>query len=186
MFEAGKILDGIIVAFLLLQTFLGWRRGLLWQAAGVASLAFGVILGWVLAPVMSEYLTEHVTSNLFRAKLIAFLFVMGATGLTLRLAAAWAEVRSEKGLPKTERDLRRAEDRVLGGIFGALKGCVLCLVLIAAIVSLYPNNRLWSRSALATPFAVAGSRLLPDGAVREVKRWAAESAMDLQRGLDIH
>lgn len=185
MFEAGRVLDGMIVAFLLLQTFLGWRRGLLWQAAGVASLAFGVILGWVLAPLMADYLTEHITSNIFRAKLIAFLFIMGATGLTLRLAAAWAEVRSEKGLPKTERELRRAEDRVLGGIFGALKGCVLCLVLIAAIVSFYPNNRIWSRSTLATPFAVAGSRLLPDGAVREVRRWAAESAVDLQRGLDI-
>lgn len=185
MFEAGRVLDGMIVAFLLLQTFLGWRRGLLWQAAGVASLAFGVILGWVLAPVLAEYLTEHVTSNLFRAKLIAFLFVLGTVGLTLRLAAAWAEVRSEKGLPKPERELRRAEDRVLGGIFGALKGCILCLVLIAAIVSMYPQNRIWTRSALATPFAVAGSRLLPDGAVKEVKRWAAQSALDLKKGLDI-
>ena len=185
MFEAGRILDGMIVAFLLLQTFLGWRRGLLWQAAGVASLAFGVILGWALAPLMAEYLTEHVTSNLFRAKLIAFLFILGSVGLTLRLAAAWAEVRSEKNLPKNERELRRAEDRVLGGIFGALKGSVLCLVLIAAIVSLYPNNRMWSRSALATPFAVAGSRLLPDGAVKEGKRWASQSAVDLQKGLDI-
>jgi uncharacterized membrane protein required for colicin V production len=185
MLEAGRVLDGMIIAFLLLQTFLGWRRGLLWQAAGVASLAFGVILGWVLAPVMAEYLTEHVTSNLFRAKLIAFLFILGSVGLMLRLAAAWAEVRSEKNLPKNERELRRAEDRVLGGIFGALKGSVLCLVLIAAIVSLYPNNRMWSRSALATPFAVAGSRLLPDGAVKEVKRWATQSAVDIQKGLDI-
>jgi len=177
--------DCFIVGFLILQTYLGWRRGLLWQVAGVASLAFGVILGLVLAPYLARILTEHVTSNLFRAKLIAFLFVIGSVGLCLRIAAAIAEVHSEKGLPKKERELRRADDRILGGIFGALKGSVLSLVIVAAAVTLYPHAPLWNESRLASPLAVAGSRLLPGGAVNEVRRWAARSAMDIREGLDI-
>jgi len=183
--HTGWLVDGLIIGFLFLQTFLGWRRGLLWQAAGVASIGFGVVLGLMLAPALGGYLLDHVTSEPFRAKLIAFLFILGLVGFTLRLAAAWAEVHTEKGLPRQERDLRRADDRILGGIFGALKGSVLALIIIAACVSFYPRSAVWQESSLAGPLAVAGSRLLPEGAVREVRRWAADSAADVRKGLDI-
>ena len=178
-------MDAAIIGFLLLQTFLGWRRGLLWQAAGVASIAFGLLLGWLLAPIIGERLRESVTSNPFHAKLVAFVFVVGVVGFSLRVVAAWAEVRTEQGLPKKERELRRADDRILGGIFGALKGSVLALVIIAASVAFCPGNRIWQHSKLSGPLAVAGSRLLPEGAVSEVRRWGAESAQDARRGLEI-
>ncbi|HEY3320778.1 MAG TPA: CvpA family protein [Planctomycetota bacterium] len=178
-------IDGLILAFLLLQTFLGFRRGLLWQAAGVASLAFGVILGWFLAPALAPYLTERITSDLFRAKLIVFLFVLASVGFTLRLIAAWAEVRSESGVPSKVREARRADDRILGGIFGAMKGCVLSMLIIAGLVSIYPDSKIWPRSNLAGPLATAGLRLLPAGAIQDAKRWALESASDMQKGLDI-
>ncbi|MFH0939604.1 MAG: CvpA family protein [Planctomycetota bacterium] len=181
----GMALDAAIVGFLLLQTFLGWRRGLLWQAASVASIAFGLLLGLLLAPVIGARLTESVTSDLFRAKLIAFIFVVAVVGFSLRLIAAWAEVRAEQGLPKEERELRRADDRILGGIFGALKGCVLSLVIIAISVTFWPENRIWQYSKLSSPMAVAGSRLLPEGAVKEVKRWSIESAHNVRLKLDI-
>jgi uncharacterized membrane protein required for colicin V production len=183
--QVGFFIDCMIVAFMVFHTYLGWRRGLLWQVAGVASIAFGVILGLCLAPYLGEFISEHLTSNQFRAKLIGFLFVFSCVGLTLRLAAAWAEVRTETGLPKKERDAKRADDRILGGIFGALKGSVLALVFVAAGVSFYPGSKVWPQSKLAEPLAIAGSRLLPDGAVKEVRRWAAQSAMELSQGLDI-
>ncbi|HYF51199.1 MAG TPA: CvpA family protein [Planctomycetota bacterium] len=183
--SAGMLLDAAIVGFLLLQTFLGWRRGLLWQAAGVASIGFGVVLGLALAPSIGARLLDHVTSDPFKAKLIAFLFILGMTGFLLRMAAALAEVQSERGLPPEEKKLRRADDRILGGIFGALKGSVLTLVIIAAAVTFYPANPIWHDSTLARPLAIAGSRLLPEGAVKEVKRWATRSAGDVSKGLDI-
>jgi uncharacterized membrane protein required for colicin V production len=172
----GGMIDGGIVAFLILQTFLGWRRGLLWQAAGVASIAFGVLLGLLLTPMFSEFLTRNITSDSFRAKLIGFIFIVGCVGVLLRLAAAWAEVQSESGLQKKQKEVRRAHDRVLGGIFGAVKGSVLALLLIAAAVTFSPQSRVWRHSSLAEPMAIAGSRLLPDGAVIEVKRWVARSS----------
>ena len=41
----GLVVDAAMLGFLVLHTFLGWRRGLLWQAAGMASLLLGVGLG---------------------------------------------------------------------------------------------------------------------------------------------
>jgi uncharacterized membrane protein required for colicin V production len=170
----GWLIDGGIVCFLVLQTFIGWRRGLLWQAAGVASVAFGVLLGLLLAPAFSGFVSRHICNDLLQARVICFIFIMGCVGLLLRLAAAWAEVRSESGLQKQQKETRRAHDRVLGGIFGALKGFVLALLLIAIAVTVSPQSRLWRHSALAEPMAAAGSRLLPDGAALAVQRWASQ------------
>jgi|GEM_PF-1979964 len=183
--HAGWFVDCCIGGFLLLQTFLGWRRGFLWQVAGVASLAFGVLLGLFFSPFVGEFFSEHITSNPFHARLLAFFLIVGSVGLSLRLAAAWAEVRTESGLPKKEKELRRAEDRILGGIFGAVKGSVLALVIIAAAVSLQPESALWNHSLLATPLSDAGSRLLPGGAAQDALHWATRSATQLRKELDI-
>jgi uncharacterized membrane protein required for colicin V production len=184
--HCGWLFDGCIIGFLILQTFLGWRRGLLWQVAGVASIGFGVAIGMALSPAIGARLVDNVTSDLFRARMVGFLFVVALVGFLLRMLAAWAEVRTETGLKREERDSRRAQDRILGGIFGALKGSVLALIIVAACVAIYPESALWNRSTLARPLAVAGSRLLPEGAVDEVGQWASKSAISLKRGLDIH
>lgn len=183
--QSGWLVDASIAAFLLLQTFLGWRRGFLWQAAGVASIAFGVLLGLFFSPALGDIFSDQITSNPFHARLIAFMFILGSVGLSLRLAAAWAEVSTERGLPKKEKEKRRAEDRILGGIFGAVKGSVIALVLIAAAVSLQPESTLWNHSLLATPLSDAGSRLLPGGAAQDALQWATRSVTQLCKELDI-
>jgi len=181
---SGSLADALIVAFLVLQTFLGWRRGLLWQVAGVASIVFGVLLGWAFAPSLGRFVNNHISSNQLHARLVAFLFMLGTVGLATRLLAAWAQVRSERGLGKQERELRRAEDRILGGMFGALKGCILALILVAAAASYFPASGVWPQSALAGPLARAGARLLPEGAVKEMTQWANRSVADIRNELD--
>jgi len=181
---SGCFIDVAIVAFLLLQTFLGWRRGLLWQAAGVASVVFGVLLGWALAPALSLPVNRHIAANPAHARLVAFLFVLAAVGFVLRIVAACAEVRSEQGLEKQERELRRAKDRILGGIFGALKGSFLALILIAAAAACFPQSGIWPSSALAAPLARAGSRLLPEGTMQDMAHWADRSVADIRKQLD--
>lgn len=183
--HAGEVVDSAIIAFLLLQTYLGWRRGLLWQVAGVASIIFGVLLGWALAPSLGGVVNTHITSDPFRARLVAFVFVVASVGFTFRMAGAWAEVRSERGLARPERELRRAEDRILGGIFGALKGCVLALLMAAAAAVWRPESAAWPGSRLADPLARAGAQLLPEGAVQDVAQWANRSAADMRKGLEV-
>lgn len=181
----GYLTDFLFVAFMVVQTWLGCRRGLLWQAAGLAAVGFGLVLGVALAPALGVHFLGVVTQDRFHAQLLAFLLVAGLLGLGLRLLATWAEVRSEAGLQKQERERRRGHDRILGGIFGALKAFILAAVIAAAGVTLWPQGMGWTESHLAPPLAQAGARLLPEGAVEDVRAWAEHSGKDIAKGLQI-
>jgi len=177
----GLLIDLALVGFLCLQCFLGWRRGFLWQVAGMASIGFGVLLGIFCAPFLAKHLMHYVTSEPFRARTTAFLFILGSVGLIFRLLAAWAEVSADRGVSKKEREERRAQDRILGSGLGAVKGLVVAMIVTAACVAFFPNSSVWKRSHLAGSMAEAGSRLLPDGAVREVGAWARTQITTLQQ-----
>jgi hypothetical protein len=127
-----------------------------------------------------------VTSNPFHAKLTAFLLAGGLVCIAFRMAAVYAEARSEEGVSKKERDVRRREDRILGCIFGALKGSVLTLVFLAGLAGFAPDNTMWHESNLAPPLANAGMRLLPSGIARSMQAWLDESKVAVCDGLQIH
>ena len=179
MIDWGGCVDVGIFLFLVVHSFMGWRRGFMWQAAGGLSVGLGVGLGWLLSPFLGAIALERITSNPLHARLIGFLAVFGLVGFLLRIVAAYVEVHSEKGLPKEERERRRAKDRILGGIFGALKGLVLAAIVIAASVAFFPEGPVWKRSHLSGTFATAGSRLLPNGAVQEMREWAKQHVANI-------
>jgi len=179
------LVDLLLVAFLVYQTFAGWRSGFFTQVTGLASVGFGVMVGTALAPPLGVRLLGLVTENHFHAKLMAFLFVAGLVCFALRLAVVYAEARAEEGVPKKEREQRRREDRVLGSIFGALKGSVVTLVLLAGLAGLAPELGFWQESRLAPPLATAGVRLLPDGATDRMQTWLERSKAEVCEGLQL-
>jgi len=175
----GLVVDVGIFLFFFLHSFMGWRRGLMWQAAGGLSVGLGMGLGWIFSPAIGALVQERITSNPLHARLIGFLAVFGLVGFVLRIVAACVEVHSEKNVPRDERERRRAKDRILGGIFGAVKGLVLTAIVVAACVAFFPNSAAWRKSYLTSSFATAGSRLLPNGAVKEMREWAKQHVANI-------
>lgn len=181
----GTATDVALVCFLIFEVWCGWRSGLLWQVASLASIGLGLILGAALAPTLGHRLATLLNAEPFQAQLLAFLLVAGLIGCALRLMTLWAEAKSESGVGRKERERRRGSDRVLGGIFGALKSAVLAMVALAVGVGLVPNSPAWESSRLVPPLAAAGARVLPEGAVRELESLLASSADRLCKGLEI-
>jgi uncharacterized membrane protein required for colicin V production len=177
--------DLFLVLFLLAQVWCGWRSGFLWQVTSLATIGFGLILGAALAPPLGSHLLGWVTTDAFHAQVLAFICVAGLVACTLRLLALWAEATSDQSVARKERERRRQDDRILGGVFGALKGGLLALVLVAASVELFPHSPYWDSSRLVVPFATAGSRLLPQGAARHLQAWVRSSADGLCQQLQI-
>jgi uncharacterized membrane protein required for colicin V production len=101
------------------------------------------------------------------------------------LVCAWAEAKSEEGLNEKEKEERRSQDRVLGGVFGALKGSVMALLITAASASIWPQWDCWREAHLAPHLARSGARLLPSGAENHLRSWLNSSAKNLQENLDI-
>lgn len=182
----GLLIDVLLIAFLVYQTYLGWRSGFLWQVAGLASAGFGVIVGAATAPSLGSRLLGTVTSNPFHAKLAAFLLAAGLVCIAFRMAAVYADARSDEGVSKKEREVRRRDDRVLGCIFGAIKGSVLTLVILAGLAGFVPGNAMWNESRLAPSMANAGMRLLPSGIAQSLQAWLDESKVAVCDGLHIH
>lgn len=182
---AAMLLDTVLVLFLLLQTWLGTRSGLLRQAAGTISLVAGVLLGLAAAPFLGRHLMSHVTSNPFHARLAAFVLTAGVVGLVLRLLCAWTEARAEAGLSEEERERRRSRDHLWGGVFGAGKGVVSALLLTATAAAWWPEPAFWQETRLAQRLARGGACLLPEGAEKRMRAWVNSSAEELRRGLNI-
>ena len=183
--NAGIAVDLGLILFLVFHTWRGFRCGFLWQVTALAALGFGLGLAMVLAPAMGSRLLGVLTQNPFHAQLTAFLFVFGLVALMFRLLATWAEGSTEKDANKKEKEQSRGNDRILGGMFGALKGLLMVLVLCAAGVTMWPKVDTWDDSKLMPTFAKAGARLLPDGAVQEVHTWAERSVAQLGKGMKI-
>jgi membrane protein required for colicin V production len=152
-------LDWVVVAVLALSTLAGCMRGLVrtlfglagWVAAVVLALRFGDVLGdVVLSSIRNPALRTGV------AMIVLFLVVMMVTVLT---GALLARIIRAVGLG--------FGDRLLGGVFGAVRGFVF--VLVAAVVAGFtslPQSVLWRTSFF-------GPRL--EALALQIKPWLPES-----------
>lgn len=122
-------IDWALLAVLLLSALLGLWRGLVYEVISVA--------GWVAAFVLAQAYASDAAAGLpldgFSAPLqlaVGFALVFIATAFLGGLLA-WV---IKKGV---EYVGLRPVDRVLGGAFGLLRGCVILLAL-AVVVSMTP------------------------------------------------
>ncbi|MCK6471091.1 MAG: CvpA family protein [Planctomycetes bacterium] len=180
----GLLVDGLVVAFFLFQIWTGWRTGLLGQVMSMAGIGLGVVVSATLAPAMGARLLGVVTDSPVHAKLVAFLMILASVSFMLRIMALWAQFESSRWLTKEDRQRRATNDRVMGSVFGAAKGALLALVLVAVSVSFWPEFSGWPHSRLASPLAETGARLLPEGYAERVSAWAADTSRELGDALD--
>ena len=156
--------DYAVLTVLGLSLLVGALRGLMREMVSLA----GWIAAFVLAPGFSGIVARHMPDSLgpLLSELLAFvlvfvgvLVVSGVIGLALSLLVRAAGL----GLV----------DRMLGAIFGALRGfaIVLLAVLLAGLTPL-PREPFWREAALSGPFEIAALALkpfLPEGLAQRLK-----------------
>jgi membrane protein required for colicin V production len=126
------VLDGIMLAILLVSVLVGAWRGLIFELMSLA--------GWVVAYVAAMAFSSHLgpllpigeagsALNSAAAVVACFLLVLLAWGLLARLVRLLVAAT-----PLT------APDRFLGALFGSVRGLVI-LVVFATIVALTPASQ---------------------------------------------
>ena len=144
-------LDWLILLFIVLSVVGAIAQGFFYELFSFA----GVIVGYLIAaweyPRVAAFYVHYVNSE-WAADIAGFLtvfFVVLLLGSVAGKIARWAV--HEVGL--------RWIDRLLGGLFGFLKGVVVCTVVVMALATFSPTST-WIRDSRIAPFMLVTGRAL--------------------------
>src|SRR5258708_3304972 len=148
-------LDWLIAAIVTISVLLSFLRGLTRELISLGATVGGVIAALWFYNDVAKWL-EPYTKNAEVAQLAGFLAILVAA------IVAGGIVSTIAGRMVKAAGLRGA-DRLLGASFGLVKGLLLSLALVLALVAFPPGREIAERSRLA-PYLVYGSRVLAAGA----------------------
>jgi membrane protein required for colicin V production len=122
--------DIAVVGIVVLALLHGAWKGLAWQLAGIFSLIAGFGVGLPLSAPLAHFFGSSAPLNRF----IAVAVVYALVSLGIYLAAFYYR----EAIQKWKLD---NWDRHLGGLLGAIKGYLLCLVLTFFAITLFSGLR---------------------------------------------
>jgi membrane protein required for colicin V production len=160
-----NFIDYLILAILLLSLFLGYFRGFLGEAIGLISWLGGLWLAWHFAYLVEPHLVGLIAQpplSTWAARTMLLIAV---------LVAGWI-IGGIVGYFANQSGISLMLDRLLGMLFGAIRGMVLVAIIVMLGKQLQLDRADWWR----------GSRFMPIAA--EVSSWIkgfAESAESERR-----
>jgi membrane protein required for colicin V production len=157
-------LDWGIAVILVLSVLLAAAQGFLHEVISLAGVVVGYLLAaweyWRVAAWFGPYVKSEAVAEIVAFLAIFFAVVIGA-GIIGRIARWLAK---EAGLGWA--------DRLLGAVFGVVRGSVIVAVLVLALAAFAPGSQLLGRSVLGGYFLVAarGMSWLAPAALRQKLR----------------
>jgi len=157
-------LDLAALAIVLLFFLLGLKRGLVREVISLAAWLVAFFLAGRLAQWLGPHLPGMTEGGLRDA------VAMGLAFIAILLAAMLLSMVL-KGLVKVVG--LSLEDRLLGGVFGLLRGgVVLVLLVLTSGLTALPQTEVWQRSALRAPLealALNFRPLLPESLSKKIR-----------------
>ncbi len=146
------VVDWCIVGAVLFSVVLAAFQGFFFEVFSLAGVVVGYLLAvWQydrLADWLSQYLKSPQVAEI-SGFVIIFLAVVIVAGISGRVAR-W--LMKEAGLS--------GFDRVLGSVFGLLRGCLMVAVVLLGMTSFAPGSKLLAGSELAPYFLVVGRAVI--------------------------
>ena len=138
-------LDIVVLAVLTVSAALSFRKGLTREVVGLASAVLGILLGIWFYRTAGSFLAPYLSSRGL-ANFAGFLLVFGGVLLVGHLVSyAIGKFLKVTGLS--------IFDHLLGAVFGALRGVLISVALIMAVMAFSPGDQ--------PPPSVVHSRMAP-------------------------
>ena len=118
-------LDWIILAILLMSTILSAFRGFVREALALGSWILAVIVARWFAPILSMHLSPYIEMASARTLMASGILIIGTLIVCGLLTRVLSELVRVSGLS--------AADRLLGMVFGFLRGALLVLLGVTAL-----------------------------------------------------
>ncbi len=122
--------DLVMIGVVAVATLLGFYKGMARQVASIASLVVSYFAALRLSPSLAACIRQPEPLNRFIAMLVIGLLASLVTWLVFRKVSQFID-----------RVCLKEFDRQVGGLFGAAKGVLLCLVITFFAVSLSAASR---------------------------------------------
>ncbi|MDX1803297.1 MAG: CvpA family protein [Alcanivorax sp.] len=141
-----NLADGIILVVIAVSALLSLRRGFTREAFSLLTWVAAFIIARLFSPALAILLADQITTPSLRAavafgSLFALTLIIGAL-----INHLLGELIRVTGLSST--------DRLLGMVFGALRGLVLMVVLVALGRNLFATDPWWQQSVLVPHLAM--------------------------------
>ncbi len=121
--------DIIMLIVLGATTFIGFRKGLVWQIASVAAIVLSYLVAVQFRDVIAQRIDAQPPWNTFLAMLILYV----ATSFVI-----WLVFQLVRGV--IDKAKLKDFDRQLGAVFGLAKGALLCVIITLFAVTLLDDN----------------------------------------------
>lgn len=141
-----NFIDYVILVILVVSFLLGYARGFLTEAIGLISWLAGLWLAWHFAPAVEPYLGGLVRDpplSTWTARIV-ILFAVLVTGWLIASICSYFIQQSGISLML---------DRILGVLFGVIRGIVLVSVLAMFGMQLQLNRTDWWEDSRFMPYA---------------------------------
>lgn len=133
-------LDIVLLVIIAIAVIAGISKGLVRQFVGILAVVIGLILALMYHPFTAEFFSSFVSQTAL-AQFLGFLVIFFGALAVGWLVSAW--------LSKMMEGPFKFLNHVLGGVFGLLKGTLICGVLLFAMLVFPVNTRALHSSRLA-------------------------------------
>lgn len=155
------LIDTGIILILLISIVVSVVRGFFREAVGLVTLVLALLIATLFAPQFGSLFSEQVDSPMARGVVAWIILFAGAYLIGMLIRYLFGKLREGKPL--------RLFDRMIGGIFGMLRGLlIVSLIVMAAHLDTFSSLRddqMWHTSRLLPVFVDTSEKihtLLPE------------------------
>lgn len=172
-------LDFVLLAILGASVLASLIRGFMRELAGLAALIAGLLLALWFHGALASALAQYIPSPEV-ARMVGFgIIFLGVVILGGFVGSMAAKVLQVTGLSMF--------DRLAGAVFGIVKGCLFCAVILLAMLAFNPGGPPDALSkSLVAPYVMWSADLLAALAPAEVKASVARNARTIERAWEEH
>jgi membrane protein required for colicin V production len=140
--------DYVIIALLLMSAAIGAWRGAIREIINIAAWVAAFILAHAFSADLAPYFADWMAEPVYRLVVAWIAIFVAVLIFASLLASLLSELVRKLGLSGL--------DRLLGAVFGVLRGLLVIVVLaLAAGMTKFPQSALWKNAALTPPLEVA-------------------------------
>jgi membrane protein required for colicin V production len=143
-----NLFDWFLIAVLAYSTIVAFMRGIILELFSLGGLVAGILIASWNYNHLAPFLERLITTSAI-AQIVAFLvIVIGVMVLSAILGKAFNRTAHAIGLGFF--------DRLLGGIFGFARGCLLGVVILMSIAAFLPHSP-WIANSQLSSYFLAGA-----------------------------